>query len=332
MALAWASRPIVPWLDRLTAPLRRRLRPERSGGGCYREGPLPEGARAYLRPDHPDLVALKARYAAMDPRVLAPEVWTDDHLAAEDLLWFRGDNAFVWQVRRPYQSASAYALCYGHLRADDREGLLDRFTEDGAFGVHSFEIDGRTVTRDLIDSAREIQFLVRRLGIDRGEWNVLDIGAGYGRLPHRLHELGNERLRVYATDAFAPSTHICRYYLEVRGAGRAETVPLDEAEALLARTRIDVAVNVHSFSECTHEAIEWWVERLARHHVRHLMIVPNEGRSGGARCETNDGRSFEPILERHGYRPVAREPRYADPAVQESGIDPVWLHLFELSA
>ena len=60
------------------------------------------------------------------------------------------------------------------------------------------------------------------------------------------------------------------------------------------------------------------------------MVVPNEGRSGGVRCETNDGTDFEPILERYGYRPIAREPRYSDPALQKKGVDPVWLHLFEL--
>jgi SAM-dependent methyltransferase len=320
-------------LRRLNAWLGRRFGPVagKTDGGSHCEGPLPDGARAYLRPDHPDLVALNARYAAMDPRVVAPAEWTDEHLPPEELLWFRGDNAYVWQVRG-HRDAEAYARSYRDLREGDQEGLLDRFAEDGAFGVHAFEMDGRKVTRDLLDSAREIQFLVRRLGIDRGEWNVLDIGAGYGRLAHRLHELGNDRLRVFATDAFAPSTHICRYYLGLRGADRAETVPLDEVEALFARTRIDLALNVHSFSECRFDAIEWWVERLARPRVRHLMVVPNEGRSEGARCETNDGRSFEPILARHGYRPVAREPRYSDPAVQRDGIDPVWLHLFELGA
>lgn len=321
---AWLGRHFGFVVRRAEGPAPRR-------SGSYREGPLPDDARAYLRPDHPDLRALNARYAAMDARVTTPVRWTEDHLPAEDMLWFRGDNAFVWQVRRPEQNALAYALCYWQLRAGDREGLLERFTEDEAFGVHAFDVDGRKVTRDLLDSAREIQFLVRRLGIDQGEWNVLDIGAGYGRLPHRLHELGNEQLRAFATDAFAPSTHICRYYLQLRGADRAQTVPLDEVDALLAGTRIDLATNVHSFSECTHEAIDWWVERLARHDVRYLLIVPNEGRSGGAHCETKDGRSFEPILARHGYRLVAREPRYTDPAVQKYGIDPVWLHLFELA-
>jgi len=33
---------------------------------------LPDGAAERLRPDHPDLLALEARYAAMDETVTAP--------------------------------------------------------------------------------------------------------------------------------------------------------------------------------------------------------------------------------------------------------------------
>jgi hypothetical protein len=186
------------------------------------------------------------------------------------------------------------------------------------------------VSRDLLDSVREIQFLRRHTALGTGHANVLDIGAGYGRLAWRLEQASDEGVRIFATDAFAPATFIAEYHLRHRGAKRAFVVPLDEVEALLAATRIDVAVNVHSFPECTPDAVAWWAELLARHRVGHLMIVPNEGTEAGARCQFNNNEEMEPLLERFGYRIVAREPRYGDPLVQKYGIDPVWLHLFAL--
>ncbi len=289
----------------------------------------PAGAADRLRPDHPRLAELQRRYRAFDPAVTTPWRWTDSRLPAEDLLHFRGDNAFVWQVRRLNQNPLTYALCYYAVKAGDEEGLLDRLDEDGRFGAHIFTIDGRAVSRDLIDSAREIQFLIRHAGLGERTRTLLDIGAGYGRLAFRLHQAMGERVRTFTTDAFAPSTFISEYYLDHRQASNATVVPLDEVEQLLAETRIDIATNIHSFSECTMEAIAWWVGLLARHKVRYLMVVPNEGTGGGARCERGDGADFEPILERFGYRPIVREPRYPDPIVQRYGVDPVHLHLFE---
>lgn len=298
--------------------------------GAMADSGMPADAAAWLRPDHARLIELQQRYRAFDPQVTTPWRWTESRLPPEDLLHFRGDNAFVWQMRRLNQNPLTYALCYYAVKAGDAEGLLDRLDEDGAFGAHHFTIDDRLVSRDLIDSVREIQFLIRHAGLGERSRNILDIGAGYGRLAYRLDQAMGDRLRTFTTDAFAPSTFVSEYYLRHRQAASATVVPLDEVEALLAGTQIDLATNIHSFSECAMEAIAWWVERLARHKVRHLMIVPNEGSSGGARCERGDGKDFEPILAGFGYRALVREPRYPDPIVQQYGIDPVHLHLFEL--
>jgi len=253
---------------------------------------LPEGAADWLRPDNPLLAELLARYAVFDPRVTTPARWTADRLRPEDLLWFRGDNAFLWQVRGAHRDPLSYALCYYQFAASDDEGLLDRLDEDDLFGIHLVELDGRPVSRDLIDSAREIQFLRRHLALGDRQATILDIGAGYGG---------------------------------------AAVLPLDEVEPLLAREPVDLAVNVHSFSECTVEAIAWWVERLAAARVRHFLIVPNPGTKNGRECQAADGTNIEPLLARCGYQPKAREPRYSDPFVQAYGLDPVWLHLFELA-
>ena len=235
----------------------------------------------------------------------------------------------MWQIRDRNHNELSYALVYYALKSGPCGALLDRLGEDPLFGVNLFEVDGVPVSRDLLESAREIGFLQDHVGLGSRPINLLDIGAGYGRLAYRLSQLGLDDLQVFATDAYAKSTFISEYHLRFRSARGSAVVPLDEVDDLLERTAIDVAINVHSFSECTPKAVSWWVEKLAAHDVKFLMVVPNGGRSGGARCETGSGFDLESIFSSFGYRIAVREPRYQDPLVQEYGIDPVFLHLFE---
>jgi hypothetical protein len=292
---------------------------------------LPPGAADWLRPDNPELLALERRYATMDRAVTAPAFWTADRLSDEDLLYFRADNHFIWQLRGPNRTRRAYRLTARALAAAGLGALLDRLGEDGDFGAFLLDVDGRAISRDLLDSAGEVDFLRRFAGLGEAPLNILDIGAGYGRLAWRIEQATGDETRIFATDAFARSTFIAAHYLRHRAARRASVVPLDEVEALLAGTRIDLALSVHSFSECTLDAIGWWVERLAGHGVPRLMIVPNEAKGGAAQCELNDGTPIEPLLARFGYRRRLSEPRYADRQVQPLGLDPVHLHLFELA-
>lgn len=316
--------PIVAGLKEGAARLLGRRPPPRR----LDPASLPDGAAARLRPDHPELLALERRYAAMDPAVTTPLVWDAGRLSDEDLLYFRGDNHLVWQLRGPNKTKRAYRLTARYLMAARLGPLLDRLGEDGAFGAFVIDVDGRRVSRDLLDSAGEIDFLRRHAGLGERPLDMIDIGAGYGRLAWRIERATGGETRIFAADAVARSSFVARHYLKHRDARRASVVPLDEVEALLAGTRIDLAVNVHSFSEMRPEAIAWWVERLAAAGVPKLMVVPNEGRSGGRLCEMKGGVEMAPIFARFGYRPVAAEPRYADPEVQRLGLDPTWLHLF----
>ena len=136
-------------------------------------------------------------------------------------------------------------------------------------------------------------------------------------------------------DAVAESTFVCEYYLRFRGVeDRARVVPLDEIDAALGREPVDVAVNVHSWSECPLGAVEWWLDLLARQAVRHLMIVPNSEDHGGTRLTSMEPdrshRDLLPALAARGYRQVACEPKYLDPAVQRHGVSPTRHWLFEL--
>jgi hypothetical protein len=296
----------------------------------YAANALPEDARKYLTPENPRLVELKRRYAQCDPDVTTPLVWHEGHVRPEDIAFFRGDNAYVWQVRGTNANIMGYALTTYYVQHIDQHGLLGQLTEDDSFGNFTFPIAGRKISRDLLDSIIEIEFLNRHLSVmTRSNVTILDIGAGYGRLAYRA-AAGMPGLKEYlCTDAVPYSTFISEFYLRHRQvADRARVIPLDEIEKALASRKIDIAVNIHSFSECRLEAIEWWVSRLARAGVKNLLIAPNK--SSGQRLQTNDLKDFTPILEKHGYRLMVCEPKYRDPVVQQYGISPTYHFLFEL--
>lgn len=288
---------------------------------------------SYLRADNVRLVELERRYGALAVPMVEHSQWTPGYIDAEvDLERFRGELAYVWQ-RRDDNDDARVRRTYEHLRAVDHLGLLDRLTEDGAFGVTTWTIDGRTVTRDLLDSVAEMLFLDRHLDLSRRRLRVLDIGAGYGRLAHRLVQAFPGQVEVLCTDGVAVSTFLAEYYLRYRGASPAATVvPLDEIDDAVEGTPVDVAVNVHSFSECTQIAVTGWVDLLVRHGVRDLMVVPNAMDNGGVELLSTetDGRHLDlmPLLTERGFERRVDEPKYLDPAVQAGGVSPTRHHLF----
>lgn len=294
---------------------------------------LTEESASYLRPDHPKLKELRHRYSLCDANVITHSDWNDAHIRTEDIAYFRGDNAWVWQVRGKNTSILGYAISFYYLKAMDHLRLLDTLTEDDGFGAITFSIGGRTVSRDLLDSVGDIYFLDRHLQLcSRRGIRVLDIGAGYGRLAHRMVSALEGVERYYCTDAVAVSTFVSDYYLRFRGAERAVVVPLDEIDAVLGEDPVDLAINIHSFSECRLQAIEWWIRFLSKHRVKNLLIVPNRRDGGYERLFSSTGEEILPVLKRHGYRQIVMEPKYLDPVVQQNGVEPSYYHLFELRA
>jgi hypothetical protein len=126
------------------------------------------------------------------------------------------------------------------------------------------------------------------------------------------------------------STFLCEYYLAFRGVSdRARTIPLDEVASSADARSVDVAVNIHSFSECPMSVIEWWLDLLARNRVAHLMIVPNtrdrllSNERSGRRID------FMPAIEARGFELVRKRRKYADSDfVQKHGIFPAEFFLF----
>jgi SAM-dependent methyltransferase len=297
----------------------------------HKKSLLPENAEAYLQPNHPGLVELQKRYANFDSEVTVPFVWEEGIVSPDDLRWFRGDNAYVWQLRGPNMNIMAYALTTFYVKSIDKRELLQHLMEDDLFGNFTFLIDNKKISRDLLDSINEIYFLDNHLNISSlSDPTILDIGAGYGRLAHRMVEAFPNIQTYFCTDAIAISTFISDYYIRFRNLeSKAKVVPLDEIESTLKNQAVDVAVNVHSFSECSISAIEWWLSLLEKYSIKYLMIVPNTGDHGGEHLLTNDGRDISKVVKKHGYKLIVKEPKYSDPVVQKYAINPTYYYLFE---
>jgi hypothetical protein len=126
------------------------------------------------------------------------------------------------------------------------------------------------------------------------------------------------------------STFVAEYYLGWRGCvPPARVIPLHELEGLRG-WRFDLAVNVHSFSECTGAAVAWWVGWLAELGVPNLFVVPNEPEGLLSREIDGTRRDLMPVLDRAGYRLTAREPVISDAAVREMVRINDHFHLFSL--
>lgn len=299
---------------------------------------LPEGASYILQPNNERLIELHERYSKLDSPVAEVSVWSREYVRNDiNLQNFRDDCAFVWQFRDGNEKLH-YILSATYVKNVDTLGLFDLLKEDEYFGVNTFVFnDQYCLSRDLMDSILEINFLERHLKISKiPDINVLDIGAGYGRLAHRM-AIGLPAIsNIFCTDAIPESTFISEYYLNFRGVDKkAKVIPLYEIEETLVHNNIYLATNIHSFSECTIGAIKWWLDLLKKHKVRYLMIEPNADNHNGTKListETDNSRiEIMPELESRGYKLIANEPTYLDSSIQENGVSPTHYYLYELT-
>ena len=306
--------------DRWNGPPLAQPPPRHSGQG------VTDADRAFLRWDNPELVDLRRRYAITKQTFGLPMLWHDGHIQPEDVLFFRGDNAYVWQ-HKDKNLREHYLLTYFYLK-DIARDLFDDLREDNAFGIFTFSVGehDRIVSRDLLDSINEILFL-KRMGLAKPDAEILDIGAGYGRLAARF-SAAIQGAHYWCIDAVPCSTFLCRFYLRRRGVEhRASTIAFDRQDLLPGGGQIKLAVNIHSFSECSAKAIDYWIKRCAELAIEYLFIVPN-GSAHGGEPRRNDGTEFASIVNAHGYVLQHAEPKYGNPEVQRLGVSPAWYYLF----
>jgi len=252
-------------------------------------------------------------------------VWAKNHLKNFDLNKFRGDNIYVWQTR--LYSEINYFISYLYALSVDAMGLKEKFREVDSYGVESYKFQGKAVSRDLIDSIIEINYLEELLHLSNiPNLQIIDIGAGYGRLAFRLVE-AYPLVEVACVDAIPLSTCISRIYLkDYIESKRIQVYQLDELN-LIAKNKINLAVNIHSFSEMSLQSIAGWIEFLVEKEIEYLFIVPN-----GSHLTLNDGTDFSCLLTDAGFKVIDTRTKYRDSDFYRFGIYPSTYFLLRYSS
>lgn len=274
-------------------------------------------AMASLQPANPRLLELQEQYAQVKEAVTRHSLWAGSYtLSSMSMRFFRGQSAYVWMYGElPRAMRMKYYLFAQYAQAQS-PGLFSRLSEDGAFGAISYDFEQfGLVSRDRVDSALEIDFLNRHVNIlDKPGLRVLDIGAGYGRLAHRMTQVCTGLVDYCCVDSVAESTFFCEFYIAYRKLNeKIRILPLPEVVCAGTELgRFDVAINVHSFSECTYEAIEWWLQRVAALNIPYLFIVPNDPVSFLSTEIDGTKRDYSLLIKQAGYRIKASEPLFND--------------------
>ena len=109
---------------------------------------------------------------------------------------------------------------------------------------------------------------------------------------------------------------------------------LDEVEKFFQKHQIDLAINIHSFSECAIASIEWWIKLVRKNQVKYFMIVPNCGKNQGQELTSIESdrteRRYDHLLAENNYELVCRQPKFLDPKVQACGVSPTYYYLYKL--
>lgn len=241
---------------------------------------------------------------------LAGGMWeTWQSKVAASLPNFAAHPVFLDQSQSPaeYQSVADYVFTETRGQLDP-EGML----RDAEFGARVVETTHGKLTRAWLDSCVETLFLGRHMPENFGA-RILDIGAGYGRLAATLHTLWTPEadMRYVCVDPVPISTKICRDYCS-RFAPKVEVPSLPDFLCLHNRKeyQFDLAINIHSWNECTREQISAWLDLLDELKVPNLFTVSHGQDDGSIEASYyawEPGRpSWKPLLEER-WQIVAQE-------------------------
>jgi hypothetical protein len=235
--------------------------------------------------------------------------WSEDYVTRElEMKNFRGDSCYLWQTRdhrwqasgmRPEDRLRAYAA---YVSSFDTLGLIEGLGEDGAFGAVTASFNGGLVSRDLLDSINEIYFLDRNWSLlSRREFCAVDIGAGYGRLAHRILSAAGGLDSYFCLDSIPESTFLCEWYLNYRNTENVNVVPFHELWRWARDARCELGVNIHSFSEMPFVAIVFWLEVMSQLQVQDLLVISNEGPDLYSWERSGTRRDCLPLFEQSGF-------------------------------
>jgi SAM-dependent methyltransferase len=194
------------------------------------------------------------------------DFWRDwQRVVAASLPNFCADALYVeqkTQTQADFDRVADFVCEHGQV---DRDGK----TRDAEFGgiVRNTRALGN-VTRMWIDSNVEVDFVRRNLGF-LSDLSVLDVGAGYGRLAASMRPLV---CRYCCVDPVPISTIVSRFYL-AKHRPSVEVFSMDEFAEEAPEIAIDLAVNVHSWSECSIPEVSRWVSALHDLEIPWLFTV-----------------------------------------------------------
>ena len=195
--------------------------------------------------------------------------WFDE----ADFRNFKGENVFVTQlsglksIRKAYENTVTYAI------KKDQLGLMEIFDEDRKFGVENVKIGNESFSRDRVDSVIEINFFSCMMGISSGyKLRLVDIGAGYGRLAHRVLQAFPDAY-VFCGDVVPQAAFLCNFYMKFKGFNSLK-YKCGSYDELALEGPFDIAVNIHSFSEAPLDSIKKWLDIVSL-KAKYIFIVPS---------------------------------------------------------
>lgn len=229
---------------------------------------------------------------------VSPTVWNNSNYITQSFnMNFRGENAYVWQCMLG-DDKNIYTEYYKIIKQIDTDSFLQKTKEDGSYGCISFEIDNIKISRDLLDSILEIYY-IKSVFPDLEKLNLLEIGAGYGRLCKRFIDCFPNS-KYFITDAIPQSTFFSKIYLGNKNEDN--VINLFDIERRIKELNIDIAINIHSFPECNITDIEWWVKLLYTNKIKYIFYVPNNPNSTSEYMPSNSNDSIYDIYIKYGYK------------------------------
>ncbi len=141
-------------------------------------------------------------------------------------------------------------------------------TRDAEFGGIVRQTKIGPMTRMWLDANVELHFLRKHLMAEKRE-SVLEIGAGYGRLAVMGMRVSEEWTCV---DAVPISSRICHDYC-ARFNPSVMVATLEEFCKNASPGQFDMAVNIHSWNECSVEQIQNWLDALVYLKIPNLFTV-----------------------------------------------------------
>lgn len=180
----------------------------------------------------------------------------------------------------------------------------DGSQRDAQHGGILFDTKYGKVTRTWTDSNVEYNFLLRHLGQEMLQnATVLDVGAGYGRLAVSMSPFVK---RYVTVDSVSISVACCKDYINTwSSASNIEVLSVEDLYLMykLNKTPVpDIAINIHSWNECTLETIEEWLQTLVELRTKFLFTV-SHGQLDASRqiayYSWTEHKTFRPLLEKY---------------------------------